>query len=368
MKILIVQDYLRSGGTERQSVLLTHAFSAAGHATTLLTFRPRGALYSTLKPGVKHRALQPFDTRLDWFAPGLFNAVEAATPDLILCMGRMANCYGFALRKLIGDRWPRTAVIATMRTGKALPYFFRRSLRSATHVVANSHEARATLTRSYGVPLEKISVIHNSLVFPAFAAPAKTAALRAQHGATTTTKILLNVAMFRPEKNQRELIHLAAGLPETLDWQLWLAGEGPARGSCEKLTAELGLKKRVRFLGFLPDPAPLYAAADIAVHASASESLSNFLIEAQAHGLPCIAYAAQGIGECFINGHTGWVIPREDRAAFRAALAPLFQLTPSALAELATAACAYARTTFNPDRQVEAYLELFNQLKAGDNP
>ncbi len=33
MKILIVQDYLRSGGTERQSVLLANAFAAAGHAT-----------------------------------------------------------------------------------------------------------------------------------------------------------------------------------------------------------------------------------------------------------------------------------------------------------------------------------------------
>lgn len=368
MKILIVQDYLRSGGTERQSVLLAQAFDAQGHTTTLLTFRPGGALCGTLAPSVKYRALQPFDTGLDWFAPGLFNAVEAATPDLILCMGRMANCYAFTLRTLVQDRWPGTAVVATMRTGKALPYFFRRSLRAATHVVANSHEARTTLTRNYGVPADKISVIHNSLVFPTSATLDTAAALRAQQGATATTTILLNVAMFRPEKNQRELIQLAAGLPDSSDWQLWLAGEGPARAACEQLAAELGLKKRVRFLGFLRDPTPVYAAADIAVHASASESLSNFLIEAQAHGLPCIAYAAQGIGECFIPGRTGWVIPRDDRTAFRNALAPLFQLTPTARAELATAARAYARTTFDPDRQVAAYLELFNRLKAGDRP
>jgi predicted ABC-type transport system involved in lysophospholipase L1 biosynthesis ATPase subunit len=44
MKILIIQDHLRSGGTERQSVLLANAFAAAGHPATLLTFRPGGPL------------------------------------------------------------------------------------------------------------------------------------------------------------------------------------------------------------------------------------------------------------------------------------------------------------------------------------
>jgi glycosyltransferase involved in cell wall biosynthesis len=168
--------------------------------------------------------------------------------------------------------------------------------------------------------------------------------------------------MFRPEKNQRELIQLAAGIPASTDWQLWLAGEGPARAACEKLAAELGLTERVRFLGFLRDPAPLYAAADIAVHASASESLSNFLIEAQAHGLPAVAYTAQGIGECFIPGVTGWVIPRNEREAFLAALTPLFQCTDSDRAKLAAAARDYARNTFDPARQVAAYLELFANL------
>jgi glycosyltransferase involved in cell wall biosynthesis len=362
MKILIVQDYLRSGGTERQSVLLANAFSNAGHATTLLTFRPRGALHNTLAPSVNHHTLQSFDLRLDWFAPGLFNAVETITPDLILCMGRMANCYAFTLCNLVQDRWPQTAVVATMRTGKALPYFFRRSLRAATHIVANSHEARTTLSSSYGVSADKISVIHNSLVFPASSTPESAATLRVQYGASATTKILLNVAMFRPEKNQRELIQIAAGIPASTDWQLWLAGEGPTRASCEQLAAELGLSKRVRFLGFLRDPAPLYAAANIAVHASASESLSNFLIEAQAHGLPAVAYTAQGIGECFIPGSTGWVIPRDDRKAFLATLAPLFQSSDSDRAKLAAAARDYARNTFDPARQVAAYLELFAHL------
>ncbi len=361
MKILILQDYLRSGGTERQSVLLANAFAAAGHATTLLTFRPGGALASTLAANVTHRSLQTFDTRLDWFAPSLLRTIRAATPQIILCMGRMANCYAGRLQ----DHLPATPVIATMRTGKNLPLLFRRSLHAVRHIVANSTDARDTLTSRYAVPAEKTSVIHNSLVFPSEAALWRNTPLRAQHGATSTTRVLLNVAMFRPEKNQRELIEIAASLPAQLDWQLWLAGDGPARAACERLVAEKNLGARVKFLGFHRDPAPLYCAADLAVHASWSEALSNFLIEAQAHGLLAVAYEAQGIRECFIPGHTGWAIARDDRAAFRDTLARRLSEPAIAHAERSADARRFARESFDPTRQVGAYLHLFSELTAG---
>jgi glycosyltransferase involved in cell wall biosynthesis len=363
MKILVVQDYLRSGGTERQSVLLANAFAAAGHPTTLLTFRPGGALAPTVAAGVSRRTLQPFDTRLDWFAPGLFGAAARLQPDAILCMGRMANCYAGGLQV----QHPRADVIATMRTGKNLPWLFRRSLRLARHIVANSHDARDTLVNAHGLSPAKISVIYNSLVFPdrnpvGGVPPPRSMEPRTQHGAAAATTVLLCVAMLRPEKNQRELIEIAAGLPPETDWQLWLAGDGPARAACEQLVAAKNLAARVKFLGFQRDPTALYAAADIAVHASASEALSNFLIEAQAHGLPAVAYAAQGIAECFRPGRTGFVIPRDDRAAFRTALAQLIALAPSERSRLAEEARQFARTTFDPPRQVAAYLELFQKL------
>ena len=127
--------------------------------------------------------------------------------------------------------------------------------------------------------------------------------------------------------------------------------------------ADQGLRERVKFIGFQREPTPLYAAADIAVHASQSESLSNFLIEAQAHGLPAVAYEAQGIRECFIPDQTGWAIRRDDRAAFRDRLQLLMQEPPEARNARAAKAREYARTTFNSARQVQAYLDLFARLR-----
>lgn len=358
MKILIVQDHLRSGGTERQSILLANAFAAAGHATTLLTFRPGGALDRTVSARVHRCSLQLVDTGLDWFAPRLSHAARQFAPDVILCMGRMANCRAASLQKACA----RSAVVATMRTGKSLPWLFRRGLRAAHHVIANSHEARSLLISRYEIPSAKISVIYNSLVFPSAAAARSRGSLRALRAATDATCVLLNVAMFRPEKNQRELIEIAATFPPDFDWQLWLAGEGPARAGCEQLAAEKKLTHRVIFPGFAANPGDLYANADIAIHASSSESLSNFLIEAQSHGLPVVAYAAQGIRETFVPDRTGWEIARGDRATFSERVQSLARDPEAVRIQRAAEARRFARDTFDAGNQVARYLELFANL------
>src|SRR6202012_2173488 len=112
--------------------------------------------------GLHRETRQPGNPGGDWFAPGLTRRAAALQPDVVLCMGRMANCYGGRLQ----DRLPRAAVIATMRTGKDLPWLFRRSLQRVRHVVANSVAAHHVLVAGYYVPASKVTVIRNALVFP----------------------------------------------------------------------------------------------------------------------------------------------------------------------------------------------------------
>jgi glycosyltransferase involved in cell wall biosynthesis len=121
----------------------------------------------------------------------------------------------------------------------------------------------------------------------------------------------------------------------------------------------------VRFLGFQPDPGPYYRAADIAVHASREEALSNFLIEAQSHGLPAVACRALGIRECFVPGRTGWMVEQGDFDGFRSALERLASDTREARAARAAEARAFARDSFDPARQVAAYTTLFESLIRG---
>jgi glycosyltransferase involved in cell wall biosynthesis len=358
LKILILQDILRSGGTERQSIVLTKGLLANGVRAQLVTFRPGGTLAASAQdlPG---RALQQPDKGMDWYTPGLAKLLRAERPDFILGMGRMANCRLGWLRAGLAQ------TIATYRTGKPLPLFYRRALRRCTHIIVNSAEAAATLTTKYRVPAEKMTVIYNGLIFPPAPHPEARETLRRRWGAAPQTTVFICVAMLRPEKRQSLLLDILAGTTKTTDWQLWLAGDGPERGRLERRARQLGIAGRVKFLGFEPAPSALYGAADIAVHASESEALSNFLIEAQAHGLPAVAYEAQGIAECFVPGKTGWMIPRGNEALFRAALLRLDGLPPRERAALGAAAAAFARDRFETDRQIAAYVSLLRSLQSG---
>ena len=362
MKILLVQDYLRSGGTERQTVLLAQSFAAAGHDTHLVTFRPNGPL-RPLDPGknLTVASLQKRDTRLDWWAPGLRRHAKSIAPDAILCMGRMANSYGRALQVAL----PSAAVISTMRTGKPLPLPFRRSLQTTRHVIANSQAARSHLIAEHNVPAEQISVIPNGLIFGPETSEPDTARtqLRQKLGADPSDVVLLDVAMFRPEKNQRALIEMVAQLDPALPWRLWLAGDGATLAKCKRQAKELGLAPRNTFLGWRKDPRALYRAADIAVHASTRESLSNFLIEAQAHGLPAVASAARGVDETFMNDVSGFLIEPDDLPAFATAVTRL--LTENELRHtMSEQARQHAEANFSPADQVKAHLDLFAKLSS----
>lgn len=356
MKILVVQDYLRSGGTERQACTLASAFADSGHQVMLMTFRPGGALSSLPSARVQRLVLQKSDLGWDWYAPGLIRRAREFDPDGVLCMGRMANCYG----SFLAGRLQRAVVIATLRTGKVLPWLFRRSLRTVRHVVANSHETRDRVIAAGQATADRVSVIHNSLVFTPAPPPSDQdrEEARRQRGAGPDTVVLLWVGMFRPEKNHRECLDLVARLPASLPWQFWLVGEGPTRAELMRQTASRGLADRVQFLGFMSNPTSLYPLADLAVMTSRSESLSNFLIEAHAHGLPSLAYAASGVSEC-----GGTVVPMGDQTAFLAALEKRvadreFRRQESCRVRQ------FARDAFSPDKQTRAYLDLFQKLHA----
>jgi glycosyltransferase involved in cell wall biosynthesis len=364
MKIIVLQDHLRSGGTERHSILLAREFAGLGHASELVTFRPGGILEPSA--GCAHRALQPFDTGIDWFGPGLLRTVLDGS-DIVLCMGKTANCFAGRIQGRAQSRGMRTRVVATLRAGGKLPSFYYSSVRRAAHLVTNSLEAADELVSLHGLERRGVTVIHNSLVFPE-SRIGRDEGLRARLGAAPGTTVLLSVGMFRPEKNQRALLEIASRLPRDWDWRLWFAGEGPELAACTRLAAKLGLGDRVRFLGYQRDPEPYYRTADIAVHASREEALSNFLIEAQAHGLPAVACRALGIRECFIQGRTGWMVPQGDHDGFRAALALLASDTTGQRSARAAEAREFARTSFDPGRQVAAYTGLFESLLRERSP
>ena len=131
-------------------------------------------------------------------------------------------------------------------------------------------------------------------------------AFRGRHGIAADQLVLLYVGRIAPEKNIAMLVevvgYLRAIFPDIL---LLLAGDGPFRESLEQQVVEKDLTAHVRFLGYLDHDTALrdaYAAADLLVFASETETQGMVLLEALAAGLPLVAIAAMGAADFVTSG------------------------------------------------------------------
>ncbi|MCB4768301.1 glycosyltransferase family 4 protein [Ancylobacter sp. Lp-2] len=139
---------------------------------------------------------------------------------------------------------------------------------------------------------------------------------------------LVTVAMMRAGDklaSYRQLAETLGCLAEQL-WQLTVIGDGPARGEVEALFSRFG--ERVRFMGAVSERAVLsrlLADADLFVWPGVNEAFGAVYLEAQAHGLPCVAAGYGGIPDVIRDGETGQLSPPGDIAALAANLDGLIE-------------------------------------------
>ncbi|MBI2309000.1 MAG: glycosyltransferase [Rhodocyclales bacterium] len=171
-------------------------------------------------------------------------------------------------------------------------------------------------------------------------------AFRAAHGIPAERPLALYVGRVAHEKNIGFLIDaVQRALAAVPDLLLLIAGEGPARAELQRRVDALELKRSVRFLGYLDRTRGLpdcYAAADLFVFASRTETQGLVLIEAMAAGTPVLALSAMGTAD-ILAPRKGCLVAPDDSQAFANALAHFF-VHRQAWAHLGAEARAYAQT------------------------
>lgn len=125
------------------------------------------------------------------------------------------------------------------------------------------------------------------------------------------------------EKNVDVVIRaFARCLAHGMDASLDVVGDGPARESLERLVARLGIKERVRFLGFVArdELVGRYREYDAFLTASTIETQGIVLLEAMAAGLPVVGVRALAIPEIVRSGRSGIVVAPGDIQSFARAI------------------------------------------------
>lgn len=137
---------------------------------------------------------------------------------------------------------------------------------------------------------------------------------RARYNIAPEERVLVYVGRVSIEKNLHFLLRSLAPIlsdhaqPRT---RLLIVGDGPAKKSLSDLALQLRISDQVIFTGFLNDQALLdcYAAGDVFVFASRTETQGVCIAEALAAGLPCVVVGAMGAGEAIEDEVEGFVVP-----------------------------------------------------------
>jgi L-malate glycosyltransferase len=101
---------------------------------------------------------------------------------------------------------------------------------------------------------------------------------------------------------------------------LLIVGTGPEE---DRLRTQAASVPGVRFTGQVNDSLSYLQTADLFVLPSATEGLSNSLLEALSTGLPVLATAVGGTPDVISNRENGYLIPPDDLSALKSGLMAL---------------------------------------------
>jgi glycosyltransferase involved in cell wall biosynthesis len=150
---------------------------------------------------------------------------------------------------------------------------------------------------------------------------------------------LLYVGRVSKEKNLELLVRAYQSvIRQTGDLRLIVVGDGPYAAEMRATLADTPAV----FTGYLEgeDLSAVYAASDLFVFPSTTDTLGNVVLEAQASGVPVIVTDAGGPQENLLPGVTGLVVPAHDEAGLVKAVLLLVE-NPGRLKKMGRAARDY---------------------------
>lgn len=187
---------------------------------------------------------------------------------------------------------------------------------ACSHSVADSFEAN-------GEPyMRRLMVIENGV--PTTTTPhlgSRHSELKHDNDIPEDLSVAFAAGRLAPQKNYAVILQALALAPR---WSLVLAGAGPLEQELKEQAATLGVAERVRFVGVQPKSVinKYLSMCDAFVQSSLYEGLSLSVLEAMAHGAPCVVsdIASNTHALTTEDGAVGWLLPTDSPERWAATL------------------------------------------------
>jgi glycosyltransferase involved in cell wall biosynthesis len=343
------------GGADRFYVRLVQALHAEGRRVVAVN-RSDSPVAKALRPDGIEQIHLPLANSYDaWSLWRIRRLAAAAEPCIVQTyMGRATR-----LTRLS----PKSRAVHIARLGGF--YKIDGYYRHAHAWVGNTQGICDYLVKS-GLPAQRVFHIGNFVPEVPSPTPEQRRALREKHGVPEDAFVLFALGRLIEKKGFDDLLRAFAEAPPEINGQplrLLIAGDGPEEARLKPLTDDLGLRSRVRWLGW-QNPEEFYALSDVFVCPSRHEPLGNVILEAWSHGLPVVSTATDGARELIEDEVSGLLAEPGAPAALAARLNAVIAAPAEARAGLGEAGRAILHSRFSRAAILDAYLSLYRTLLA----
>jgi glycogen(starch) synthase len=176
----------------------------------------------------------------------------------------------------------------------------RMGMHAADRVIAVSYFTRNIVVNRYGVPAEKVEVVHNGVERNGNNSEWSLS----KTGITKGEKIVLFLGRITMQKGPEYFLQAAKKVLEVMDnVKFVMAGSGDLMRKSVEMAAGLGIGHKVLFTGFLrgEDVKKIYKMADLFVMPSVSEPFGIVPLEALENDVPVIISKQSGVSEVLMH-------------------------------------------------------------------
>ena len=151
--------------------------------------------------------------------------------------------------------------------------------------------------------------------------------------------------------------------------QLRLVGGGPQLQNLKLKVSQLGLDRKVCFVGQIPHEKVVEELSNFDIYVALSrldsESFGVAIIEASAAGLPVVVSDVGGLPEVTINNVTGFVVPRENPVIAASAIEKLV-LDPELRVEMGMKGKLHVKKHYDWDACIKTMENVYNETVKGN--
>ena len=364
MRILFLSTSMGLGGADQQLLSAAQVLRDRGHEIRIVSLTPLGPM------GLQARSLGLATDSLEMRRgvpdprglARLVRIVRAWKPDVVHSHMVHANLMARVVRLLV----PVPVLVSTIHNvyegGPLLMAGYRLTNGLVDHMTIISQAAADRFVGERIVPGRLLTVIANGVDTDRMRnlPPEGRAALRGEMSVGDQQFVWLAVGRFEVAKDYPNMLRafgdVRAREPRAV---LVIVGQGSLQADAEALTAELGLREAVRFLGARDDVPAVMSAADGYVMSSAWEGMPMVLLEAAAAGLPIVATAVGGNGEVVRDGESGFLVPARDSGVLRAGMLRLMALPEEQRRTMGERGREHVRANYGLQRVAERWERVY---------